>query len=285
MAEELRHYRSCALARSGLGADARRHAGMGALHAEPAWFRRHLCPAVLLDDDRRSSLLKTCREQPELDAEHYSEKEIFERLLKLRKAAKLKVDATKRSDVDVTDDRVAAEIASRWISDQYGLHTDQWLIDSDYLSKFDRAALEIAPDSTAYRLRKAALQLRKARKLRPELTTRVVDWKREIITYSVSDARDHVKQLPTNAGIYIFRDKSGYLYVGQSNNLRTRLTKHLEDSDRKTLSAYLASQSDSEITIELHVFAKDSPAIDTTIREAYESELIRTRHPRFNVAP
>jgi len=28
-----------------------------------------------------------------------------------------------------------------------------------------------------------------------------------------------------------------------------------------------------------------SPANDTAAREAYESDLIRTRHPRFNVAP
>ena len=86
-------------------------------------------------------------------------------------------------------------------------------------------------------------------------------------------------------GVYIFRDSTGYLYIGQSNNLRTRLTKHLSGSDRKALAKYLGEQDLDRITLEMHVFGPGSPALSTTAREAYESELIRSRKPRLNLAP
>ena len=69
------------------------------------------------------------------------------------------------------------------------------------------------------------------------------------------------------------------------DSLRIRLSKHLDQSDRKSLFEYLRANSQDEITLELHIFAADSPANDTAAREAYESDLIRTRQPRFNIAP
>jgi hypothetical protein len=39
------------------------------------------------------------------------------------------------------------------------------------------------------------------------------------------------------------------------------------------------------VTIELHIFPKTSPARKLTVRRAYESELIRSREPKFNVRP
>ena len=53
----------------------------------------------------------------------------------------------------------------------------------------------------------------------------------------------------------------------------------------KSLASHLAGNSKQEITVELHAFGKDSPAKDKTRRRAYESELIRSRKPRLNIAP
>ena len=169
--------------------------------------------------------------------------------------------------------------------DRFQANIDQWLVSPKLLKEFDALIAEIVPDADRYESRKAAMKLRKSRRLQPELLARVTDWKREIQTTSVEHAASHLASLPSNAGIYIFRDKTGFLYIGQSNNLRTRLTKHLDKSDRKSLSKYLGATNSQEITIELHVFAADSPAASTVVREAYESDLIRTRKPKFNIAP
>ena len=93
------------------------------------------------------------------------------------------------------------------------------------------------------------------------------------------------KLVPDKPGICILRDPTGYLYVGESSSLRFRVNHHLDHSDRKSLAHYLWSNGNQEITVELHVFPKDSPAKDKTKRRAYESELIRSRKPKFNLAP
>ena len=239
---------------------------------------------VLLHDDRRKSFIETCRSQPEIDSD-IADKQLFERLIQIRKAGKLGSSSTQRSRSDVEAWLPIAEIASRRMMDEFQANVDQWLVDPDLLKKFDAIANQILADADPYDVRKAALKLRKSRSLKPELMSRVTDWKREIKTFSVAQASMDLNQIPTNAGVYIFRDKTGFLYIGQSNNLRTRLTKHLDESDRKSLCNYLKSSDEKGITIELHVFAKDSPAADTVAREAYESDLIRTRKPRLNLAP
>jgi hypothetical protein len=48
---------------------------------------------------------------------------------------------------------------------------------------------------------------------------------------------------------------------------------------------YLKRQGVEQVTIEVHAFDPDSAARLIEMRRAYESELIRSRRPRFNIAP
>lgn len=236
---------------------------------------------VLLDDQRRNAFVKAMKHSNEgLD-----EKSILESLLAARKSGKLAVETSRQNRIDLHSALTAAEIAARLIQDRFDAHTDQMLVDPELRREFDRAALKLAPDQSPYALRKAALKLRKTRRLRPELTLRVTDWKRSIVEYPLAEVESDVSRIPEQSGIYLFRDRTGYLYIGQSQNLRGRLTKHLLDSDRKNLSEYLKDQADGGLVLELHIFDQDSPAQKLSIREAYESELIRSRSPRLNIAP
>ena len=63
------------------------------------------------------------------------------------------------------------------------------------------------------------------------------------------------------------------------------LNQHVTESDRPSLAKYLAGDDANSVSVELHIFAADSPAAKPTIRRAYQSELIRSRHPKFNVRP
>ncbi len=236
---------------------------------------------VMLADSQRSKIVDAVHETlPEVD-----EKRIWEELVRLRKSGKLQIETTRREQTEYGDSIVAAEIAARRMQDERNVTFDQVLIDPVLLKQYDEYAQAIDHQSEVYALRKAALRLRKSRQLKPELVLRVTDWKRDFLTMSVEEARNRIVSLPKRPGIYIFRDATGFLYIGQSNNLRERLTKHLEGSDRQSLADYLSKNASGKLTLEMHVFREGSPAEQTVVREAYESELIRSRKPRLNLSP
>ena len=113
----------------------------------------------------------------------------------------------------------------------------------------------------------------------------MTDWQRTIREAPLAELRDALGTVSEGPGIYIFRDATGYLYIGQAANLRERMKQHLLDSDRVALAKYIAASDPNAIRIELHEFDANSPATNTRTRRAYESELIRTRKPRLNLAP
>ncbi len=236
---------------------------------------------VLLSDERRAKVLQAARQiHSTID-----EKSLWEGLVRLRKAGKLKAETTQRSNTEYGEALPAAEIAARRLQDEFKVSFDQILVDPDLLTKYDKLARGIDSESDTYTLRKAALRLRKSRQLKPELVTRVTEWNREIATWTLDELKKATDQIPSRPGVYIFRDATGYLYIGQSNNLRERLAKHLVESDRASLAKYLTNSSEKTITLELHIFREGSPAEQTIVREAYESELIRSRKPKLNLAP
>jgi hypothetical protein len=236
---------------------------------------------VLAGDDLNAAFVARCRESiPDAD-----ETQLNWTLLNLRKAGRLGVRATRRVTLRHDDYLHAAEIAARLMYDKHELSVDRVLCDPHRRREFDEAAQAIAPAASAYRLRRAALYLRKARQLRPELVLRVAQWDKNVVTLSADEAVRDPKVIPESPGIYIFRDSTGYLYIGESANLRRRITAHLDDSDRKSLARYFQRNDIAGVTLELHVFDPDSGARFTTMRRAYESELIRSRKPRLNIAP
>jgi len=236
---------------------------------------------ILVDDRLNKAFVAACRRE----LPHVEEATLNRTLLNLRKAGELKVPATRRRVVRHEEYLHAAEIAARLMYDRYGTTMDRVLCDPELRREFDQQAQAVAPDVSAYRLRKAALGLRKARRLRPELAVRVADWGKQVLTLPAAKIAKSPKLVPARPGVYIFRDRSGYLYIGQSSDLQRRLAKHLDRSDRSSLAAYFASRAVEDITVELHVFDPQSKARLAEMRRAYESELIRSRKPRFNIAP
>ena len=207
-------------------------------------------------------------------------------LLNLRKAGGLRDISASKQRRDNSDAYLhAAEIAARFLEDRYSVNTDRVLCDPKLRAEYDREAKKIAPKVEPYLLRKASLTLRKSRRLQPELVLRVADWKKDIIAMPAADAEQDAGKVPEQPGVYIFRDATGYLYIGESSNLHNRIKNHLDRSDRQSLANYLATNGVKGVTLELHAFEKDSPARLKPMRRAYESELIRSRKPRFNLAP
>src|SRR5262249_26445121 len=89
-----------------------------------------------------------------------------------------------------------------------------------------------------------------------------------------------VDELPAVQGLYIFFDREHALYVGDCENLRKRLRKHLEHSDNKSLARWLWQHGACDLNLEIHILRDDTT---TRVRKALEAELIASRKPTFNV--
>jgi predicted GIY-YIG superfamily endonuclease len=236
---------------------------------------------VILNDELNAAFLKLCRESlPNVGPEVFNW-----RLMNLRKAGKLKTKSTKRSSSKHSHLTHIAELAARSTIDRYQVSIDQVMATPEMKSGFDKVANSVVPGVDLYLVRKAAFQLRKTRRLRPELITRIADWGREIKSFSAESIASNPNCIPAHPGIYIFSDKTGYLYIGQTDDLHERLKTHLDQSHNLSLAKYLKVENLSGITIEIHAFKPDSRAKETMIRRAYESELIASRKPRFNIQP
>lgn len=207
------------------------------------------------------------------------------RLLNLRKSSSLGKVTTKAEKMDHSAYVHASQIAARLLEDRVKLSVDRILCHPAHRQQFDEVASKIFPEASKYQLRKAALGLRKARKLQPELIKRVANWGREILEFEAESLVGNVDLIPRKPGVYIFRDSTGYLYIGEAGSLRLRVAQHLDHSDRRALARYFWEEGLSGIVVELHAFDSNSDARSTPARRAYESDLINTRSPRFNLRP
>ncbi len=92
----------------------------------------------------------------------------------------------------------------------------------------------------------------------------------------MADVRDKLKQLPTNAGIYIHKNAAGkIIYVGKAKNLRNRVRSYFQSSrnhDPKTRQLVRVIADFEFIVVDNEVEAL-----------ILESNLIKKHKPRFNV--
>jgi len=240
----------------------------------------HSTDDVVIDDKLNSSFVAACqRELPSAVPFRLNWE-----LLNLRKHPPGigKVTTVKRRDK--LDDFIhASEIAARHMEDKHQCTVDQVLCDPVLREEFDHFAQEITPGIATYLLRKAALKLRKSRKLRPELVKKATDWGGVVSAHTAEELLANLELIPRLPGVYIFRDGTGYLYIGEGSNLRGRVAKHLDHSDRKAVAHYFWEKGIKDLSVEIHAFRRDSDGRKAKCRKAYEAELIRSRKPRLNI--
>ncbi len=233
---------------------------------------------VLISDELNEEFIKSCKLiLPSLSSEQFNWW-----LMNLRKRGKV---TTRRNEVKYEDFLHAGEIAARLIYDKHQVSVDRALCNPELRREFDTIAASVSPGVSPYVLRKAALRLRKARRLRPELVLRVAAWSSKVVTLTAEEILEDPTLVPMRPGVYIFRDSLGYLYIGESENLHLRVRKHLDHSDSKSLAHYLWDRGIRGVTVELHVFDPQSDGRLKNHRRAYESSLIESRNPRFNILP
>jgi site-specific DNA-methyltransferase (adenine-specific) len=201
-------------------------------------------------------------------------------LYNLRKSRRLAGHpTTKRVRLRKQDEyEFAAEIAARFLEHRQNSTLDRIICDPALARDFDKIAQELAPGFTPFEYRFAALSLRKAHRLRPEVGPRLLP-ATQVESFAVAGI--DINCIPREQGIYLFyyRDE-GLLYLGEAASLRDRIRKHLDHSDRKDLARWLWEHGVDNLYLEMHVL----PAGTTkAARRAVELELIRSRRPKFNI--
>lgn len=229
---------------------------------------------IIADPVLDSSFLAECRQLGLAQSDF----ELNWCLLNLRKTGELSgLGKSKATPLTGQDEyRFAAEMAARFLERRDGITLDTIICNPLTAEELDELARRLAPGYSSFEYRMSALNLRKAKKLAPELVLRAL--KAESVTqYRVQDMV--ISDVPDVGGVYVFFGTSETLYVGESHNLRLRLKKHLDHSDRKALAQWMWEFGAESLFVEFHVLAPS----DKAIRRAVEEELIRTRRPVFNL--
>lgn len=241
---------------------------------------------LILQDELREKFLHELGIDPTKESQFDQQRAALRSLLQIRKRGDLNVPTTKRSSEASESINAAiptAEIAIRTVLDRHDAMIDDVLCDPRMRNELQMEAERLSKGILAESVRRAVLRLRKSRRLRPELVLRVADWDRTVTTHPMKHL--DLDALPNTPGVYLFRDSTGYLYIGEAIRLRDRIRDHLKGSHNAGLASILGKDATNPVTLELHAFPSDSPAKKSTVRRAYESELIRSRHPRFNLQP
>jgi hypothetical protein len=205
--------------------------------------------------------------------------ELNQCLLNLRKSSDLQGIKSKKVSLRHQEDyRFASEIAVRFLERRDFVTLDQILCDPARAAELGEIAARLAPGFSAFEYRWAALNLRKKKRLRPELLSKVVRAE-AVVTLRAEDVKP--EELPVRPGLYLFITPSQVLYIGECQNLRKRIGKHLDHSDNKGLAHWLWQNGNLDLHVEYHVLPLGIPV---RVRKAMETELIRSRKPLFNVA-
>jgi hypothetical protein len=266
---------------------------------------------ILISDELRQAVLDRVALELSHPPSDDQQTLLWLRMLNLRKAGELPLSTKRRGNGVDESVLPVAELAVRAVIDRHRVTTDTVLADPRLRTELQTEADLIRPGVDAPAIRKAVLSLRKRRSLKPELVLKVADWKRQVYTHTMPELKRLLdeKSISHGPGVYLFRTPQGYLYIGEASDLADRLAEHLGGSDRASLAEFLArtghartshegvdqstldatdeaaSNPDESVSVELHVFDPRSPAAQVTMRRAYESELIRSRNPRFNLRP
>ena len=232
--------------------------------------------AVIANPAHDLRFLAACRE---LGAQG-SDFELNHSLYNLRKSRALRnYPTTQRSRAAQRDEyEFAAEIAARFLECRYNTTLDRVICDPALAKEFDKLADELAPGFSSFDYRFTALSLRKRRRLRPEVAPKLLPAE-EVESYRIVDL--DINKIPSSQGVYLFYyEGEGLLYVGETSNLRHRIRKHLDHSDRKELARWLWEHGSDSLHVEIHVL---SDATTASQRRAIELDLIHSRRPRFNI--
>lgn len=182
---------------------------------------------VIADPDFNRQYLRRCRELG-LGGTDY---DLNWRLMNARNRSELsELPGIKRHTMGGTDEfEYASELAVRFLQNEKGISLDQIICDPELAEEFDEYASMLAPGFSSFQYRWAAFRLRKAGRLgnKQESLDKNVTWENMGKPRSL-----RLSKVPETSGLYLFSSEEQRIFIGQTDNLRHRLKKHLEVGSR-----------------------------------------------------
>lgn len=189
-----------------------------------------------------------------------------------------KTTKTTFRETDVFD--FASEIAVRCVQEDYAKShpdvpsLDRILCDPALRATFDSIAQLLAPGFTSLEYRWVALGLRKARRLIKNAgAIELPQLERCGAVRSISKNR-----IPDTKGVYVLRCDQQALFVGETDNLRQRIERHLEFNGGKVVPDWIYDCGSKAIHLSLSAL----PDVTHTDRRTIEFGIITNEHPIFN---
>jgi len=236
---------------------------------------------TLADPQLAARFVKRCQ-QLGIDATHAA---ICRRLLRLRKAGGLSVKTTRQDKRNLHPFLIPAELAFAKLMYRYDASYDDLLADPDLGKAFDENVAKIARsgDVVAYRL--AALHLRKnvwsRRNSDVKQLAHLDISKVKAHWHTVGHLSDVRLDVPDSEGVFSLREPDRYLFLSQSENLRSDIGIFQNADVLASVGNHFWSPSPDKITVD---FVRPEDVRGVSLR-LFESKAIETYQPIFNMLP
>lgn len=229
---------------------------------------------VIADPQLNRKYLKRCRELG-LSGTDY---DLNWALMNERKKGSLShLPKTRRYTVSEIDEfEYASELAVRYLQRQKSVSLDQILCDPELATEFDGYASKLAPGFNPLQYRWVALGLRKAGRLGDE--EGIVDKIPELELFGKVDTL-RLGKVPQVGGLYLFSSQDERVFLGQTDNLRHRIDRHMEVSASHGLPDWLWDTKRKPLQIS---FA-GLPEIAKSVRQKLEVLLVKMWSPLLNL--
>jgi site-specific DNA-methyltransferase (adenine-specific) len=175
----------------------------------------------------------------------------------------------------------SSEIAVRYIQEKIrkqdgsSVSLDRIICDPALAYEFDRIAAQLAPGFTPLDYRWIALGVRKAagRYREQAKAVKVPTFEDVGKTHSIKASK-----IPAEQGIYIFRYDDNSLFVGETDNLRSRIERHFDVSGHRGLPEWLFDNGRNPLTLGM----VSMPGVKSSQRKIIEVGTVNRLQPYFN---
>ena len=229
---------------------------------------------VIADPQLNRRFLRRCRELG-LSGTDY---DLNWALMNARKKGDLShLPKTKRYTITEIDEfEYASELAVRYLQQEKTVSLDQIMCDPELASEFDGYASRLAPGFSPLQYRWAALGLRKAGRLGGEAGE--IDGMPELDPLG-KVATLRLGKVPEVGGLYLFSSEDERVFLGQTDNLRHRMDRHMEVSASHGLPDWLWDTEKKP----LQIWVAGLPEVTRSIRQKMEVLLVRMWKPLLNL--
>jgi site-specific DNA-methyltransferase (adenine-specific) len=230
---------------------------------------------VIADPQLNRKFLRRCRELG-LSGTDY---DLNWALMNERKKGNLShLPKTRKYTVSAIDEfEYASELAVKYLQQERSVSLDRIVCDPELACEFDGYASRLAPGFSPLQYRWVALGLRKAGRLGAE--EGIIDKVPELDPFGEVD-KLRLGKVPEVGGLYLFSSEDERVFLGQTDNLRHRIDRHMEVSASHGLPDWLWDTKRKPLQISI----SGLPEITRSDRQKMEVLLVKMWHPLLNLS-